>query len=457
MHELMWIGIVLLFVALLFAIRYMKKLNLSFNVRVVSALAAGIIFGGLVQWIVKDTDIIAKAMNWITLVGAGYVRLLRMIVYPLIFVSITKAIATQEDNVGKTAARIMVVLMITVSIAALVGALTTSVFGLTAEGLQSGSGEAARGQMLADRLQEFETQPIQQQILQIIPTNPFMALTGQGPNATLATVFFAAMLGLATLFLKRSKPESADVFITNLNSFSDVIMRLVRMVLRLTPYGVLALMTNITATSNFAEIARLVGFIFASYIAILIMFVVHGIYLSIYGLNPFTFFKKSASNLMFAFTSRSSAGSLPLTINNQVNNLGVPEGTANLAGSLGTSIGQNGCAGIYPAMLAVMIAPTMGINPLSIAFLVKLIIITALGSFGIVGVGGGATFAAIIVLSGMGLPVELAGLLVAIEPLIDMGRTALNVSDSLLAGVISAKQGGNLNTEIYNRSEIITE
>ena len=108
-------------------------------------------------------------------------------------------------------------------------------------------------------------------------------------------------------------------------------------------------------------------------------------------------------------------------------------------------------------MLAVMIAPTLGINPLAPVFLVKLIVITALGSFGIVGVGGGATFAAIIVLSSMGLPITLAGLLVAIEPLIDMGRTALNVSDSLLSGVIAAKRTGELDEAIYNRKEIIVE
>ena len=456
--DIIWIcGIVAAALLLMYGIRYMKKLNMSFNVRVVTALVVGIIFGAILQLTVKDSALIKKAMSWITLVGSGYVRLLRMIVYPLIIVSITKSIATQKQNIGKAAGRILAVLVITVAIAALVGALTTSAFGLSAENLTAGESEIARGKAMEGRLHDFEAKPIQQQILEIIPTNPFYAFSGQGSNATLATVFFSARLGFAALFLKRSNPDSADVFIKWLNSCSDVVMRLVRMVLRITPYGVLALMINITSTSNFSEILRLIGFIGASYIAIIIMFVVHGLYLLTAGLNPITFFKKSFSNLMFAFTSRSSAGALPLTVSNQVNNLGVPEGIANLAGSLGTSIGQNGCAGIYPAMLAVMIAPTLGINPLAPVFLVKLIVITALGSFGIVGVGGGATFAAIIVLSSMGLPITLAGLLVAIEPLIDMGRTALNVSDSLLSGVIAAKRTGELDESIYNRKEIIVE
>ena len=452
----MYLLIILIFALLMFGVNYMKKLNISFNIRVISALVVGIVLGIVLQ-LVAPKEQIGKAMSWITLVGSGYVRLLRMIVFPLIFVSITKAIANQEKNVGRSAAKIMAVLMVTVAISALVGALTSSVFNLTAEGLQSTTAEVERGEKLLETMHNFEAKPVQQQILEIIPTNPFYALTGQGPNATLATVFFAAMLGLAALYLKRANVKSADLFIDVLNSFSDVIMRMVKIVLRLTPYGVMALMTNVMATSNYSEVLRLLSFILASYVAIIIMFIIHGLIIGAFGLNPLTFFRKSMPNFMFAFTSRSSSGTLPITITNMEENLGVPSGIANLAGSLGTSIGQNGCAGIYPAMLAVMIAPTVGIDPMSIGFLAKLVIVTTLGSFGIVGVGGGATFAAIVVLSSMGLPIELAGLLIAIEPLIDMGRTALNVSDSVVAGVVAAKSEGVLDEEIYNRAQIISE
>ena len=103
-------------------------------------------------------------------------------------------------------------------------------------------------------------------------------------------------------------------------------------------------------------------------------------------------------------------------------------------------------------MLAVMIAPVVGINPLDPVFLIKLIIVTTLSSFGIAGVGGGATFAALTVLSTMGLPVGLVGLLIAIEPLIDMGRTMVNVSGSMLAGLVSSKIMGKLNVEVYTRN-----
>ena len=117
----------------------------------------------------------------------------------------------------------------------------------------------------------------------------------------------------------------------------------------------------------------------------------------------------------------------------------MPPAIANLS----ATIGQNGCAGIYPAMLAVMVAPTMGINPMEFNFILSLVAIIAISSFGIAGVGGGATFAALIVLPAMGLPVTIAALLISIEPLIDMARTALNVSGSMTAGTITSRLLGD--------------
>jgi L-cystine uptake protein TcyP (sodium:dicarboxylate symporter family) len=113
-------------------------------------------------------------------------------------------------------------------------------------------------------------------------------------------------------------------------------------------------------------------------------------------------------------------------------------------------MGQNGCAGIYPAMLAVMIAPTVGIDPMTPAFLLQLVAIIAFGSVGVAGVGGGATFAALIVLSAMNLPVALAGLLISIEPLIDMGRTAINVSGSIAAGTFASRMLGESDMAVFN-------
>ena len=165
--------------------------------------------------------------------------------------------------------------------------------------------------------------------------------------------------------------------------------------------------------------------------------------------------KKVLPVVKFAFTSRSSAGTIPLNISAQKNSLGVDEGTANMSASFGATIGQNGCAGIYPAMLAVMIAPTVGIDPLSPSFLIQLVLIVGISSFGVAGVGGGATFAALIVLSSMNLPVYLAGLLISVEPLIDMGRTALNVNGAMTSGTLTSRILGKLNHDKFNDSHAV--
>ena len=216
-------------------------------------------------------------------------------------------------------------------------------------------------------------------------------------------------------------------------------MRLVRFVIRLTPYGVFALMIKMAATSKWADILNLGSFIVASYVAILLMFLVHGVLLALAGINPIDYFKKVWPTLSFAFTSRSSAATIPLNIETQTDKLGNSSVIANFSATFGATIGQNGCAGIYPAMLAVMIAPTVGVDPFSIGYISTLILVVAISSFGIAGVGGGATFAAIVVLSALNLPLALVGLLISIEPLIDMGRTALNVNGAMTAGTLSSK------------------
>ena len=318
--------IIAIFAVLLFGLSYLKKLNKSFTFRVIAALLIGLVFGALLQMLLGfGNPIIKTANDWMGLVGSGYVRMLRMIVMPLIFVSILSAFITQKSaNLGKVAGRVLAVLVVTVAISALVGALTTNAFGLTAEGVQVGQAEQQRGEALDAQLETFSQVPIQQQILEIIPTNPFAALAGTGSNATLSTVFFSTMLAIAAIQIRKFKPESAKFFEDLTKSLHDVIMRLVNLIMRFTPYGILALMTKVASTSNVSDIVRLLKFILASYVAILIMFIVHFIILALVGLNPVQFLKKSANTLLFAFTSRTSAGTLPMTIRSQMD-LGVPE------------------------------------------------------------------------------------------------------------------------------------
>lgn len=443
---------IVVMLAIILGLSLLKKKRVSFTIRVILSLAIGIVFGSILQLKYgASSDVIGQSNSWFSVIGTGYVRLLSMIVIPLIFVSITSAIINQDSKkLGKMAAQIITILLITTAISAFIGASAANFFNLSAEGFQVGENEQKAAEKMETRLEGFNEKPIQQQIVEIIPTNPFYSMTGQGSASTLSVVVFATFVGLAVIGIRKSNKESAEGFTKFIKVSHDIVMRMVTMVLRLTPYGVLALMTKLVSTNSFSEILRLINFVIASYAALAIVFIIHLLILSIFKLNPITYIKKAATPLMFAFSSRSSVGTLPINVETQVEKLGVPQGHANLSASLGTSIGQNGCAGVYPAMLAVMIAPTVGINPLAPAFLIKLIIVTTFSSFGIAGVGGGATFASLVVLPAMGLPIGLAGLLISIEPLIDMARTMVNVSDSMVAGLISSKLMGELNTDVYN-------
>ena len=275
--------------------------------------------------------------------------------------------------------------------------------------------------------------------------------------ALLTAVGVLHQTGVAGLTAKKKHPKEAGVFIDIINAAQTIVMGIVDIVLKITPFGILALMTKFLATSDFTEIFSLIWFVVASYVILLLILIVHMVIIAANGLNPFTYLKKSMTVLLFAFTARSSAAAVPLTVKTMSTKLGVPEGLASLAASFGTSIGQNGCAGMYPAMLAVMIAPTVGQNPLDPVWLITLVVVVAISSFGVAGVGGGATFAALIVLSAMNLPVALAGVLISIEPLIDMGRTLINVSDALVAGVTTARISGELDTNMYNSKDDATE
>lgn len=429
-----------LFVVVLLGLNYLYRSTQKLGQTVFVGLLLGLVGGALLQSL-GEQETLKTALDWINLVGGGYVRLLQMIVMPLVFVSILSAITrlNQAGSLGKISFSVLSVLLITTAIAALIGIIMVQVFGLTAEGLVAGERELAAQTKVVGRVDQVSNLSIPAMLISFIPKNPFAELTGANPTSIISTVIFSAFLGVAALSLRKEDQSLGDRIAQGVDTLNKLVMRLVRFVIRLTPYGVFALMIKMAATSKWEDILNLGSFIVASYIAIILMFIVHGMLLGLSGINPITYFKKALPTLSFAFTSRSSAASIPLNIETQTDKLGNNPVVANFSATFGATIGQNGCAGIYPAMLAVMVAPTVGVDPFTVSYIATLVLVVAISSFGIAGVGGGATFAAIVVLSTLNLPLELVGLLISIEPLIDMGRTALNVNGAMTAGTLSSK------------------
>ncbi|OOF58512.1 L-cystine transporter [Rodentibacter myodis] len=433
----------IIFALILVLLGYLYQKTQKLGQTVFIGLVLGLGVGALLQNI-GDEDTIKTALDWINLVGGGYVRLLQMIVMPLVFVSILSAITRLNEarSLGKISFSVLSVLLITTAIAAFIGIMMVQVFGLTAEGLVAGERELAAQTKVLGRADQINTLSIPAMLLSFIPKNPFAELTGANPTSIISVVIFSAFLGVAALSLRKENQALGDRIAQDVETLNKLVARLVRFVIRLTPYGVFALMIKVGATSKWADILNLGSFIVASYLAIFLMFIVHGVLLFLSGINPIQYFKNVMPTLAFAFSSRSSAATIPLNIETQTDKLGNNPAIANFSATFGATIGQNGCAGIYPAMpamLAVMIAPTVGIDPFSVSYIATLVLVVAISSFGIAGVGGGATFAAIVVLSTLGLPLELVGLLISIEPLIDMGRTALNVNGAITAGTLSSK------------------
>ncbi|UEA15890.1 L-cystine transporter [Pasteurella canis] len=428
----------IIFVALLVLLAWIFKRTQKLGTTVFIGLVLGLVCGALLQQL-ADQDVVKSTLDWINLVGSGYVRLLQMIVMPLVFISILSAITrlNQASALGKISFSVISVLLITTAIAAAIGIAMAYIFELSAEGLVAGERELAAQTRVEGRVEKVSSLTIPAMLLSFIPKNPFLELTGANPTSIISVVLFSALLGVAALSLSKEDHALGERIAQGVETLNKLIMRLVRMVIRLTPYGVFALMIKMATTSKWADIVNLGSFIVASYLAILFMFLVHAFILVLFKVNPVNYFKKVLPTLSFAFTSRSSAATLPLNIETQTNKLGNNSVIANFAATFGATIGQNGCAGIYPAMLAVMVAPTVGIDPFSFTYLATLILVVTISSLGIAGVGGGATFAAIVVLSTLNLPLALVGLLISIEPLIDMGRTALNVNGSMVAGTVT--------------------
>jgi L-cystine uptake protein TcyP (sodium:dicarboxylate symporter family) len=445
------------FVVLLVLLSRFSRNNWSLSKKVLTGLVIGVLFGLVLQLIYGENSAVVKtSISWFNIVGNGYVQLLQMVVMPLVFVSILSAVARLHNasSLGKISVLTIGVLLFTTAISALVGVFVTGLFGLSAEGLVQGVQETARlSAIQSNYVGKVADLSVPQLVLSFIPKNPFADLTGANPTSIISVVIFAAFLGVAALQLLKDDEIKGQRVLVAIDTLQSWVMKLVRLVMKLTPYGVLALMTKVVAGSNLQDIIKLGSFVVASYLGLAIMFGVHALLLSVNGINPMRFFRKVWPVITFAFTSRSSAASIPLSVETQTRRLGVPESIASFSASFGATIGQNGCAGLYPTMLAVMVAPTVGINPFDPLWIATLVGIVTLSSAGVAGVGGGATFAALIVLPAMGLPVTLVALLISIEPLIDMGRTALNVNGSMTAGSLTSRWLGLTDKRVLESDE----
>ena len=419
---------IFLLIGVFLIISKMSK-KLKFNKLMITSIFIGLILGIFIQAVVKfpsdPTSItwINEVTAWYGLFGNGFMDLLKMIVVPLVLVSIIRVIMNmKDDNLGKLTFRSMSMFFVTTAIAAIIAIVVANLFKL---------GTNLEVANSSDEVREIVSLP--STIRGLLPSNPVQAMA---EGNTVAVVIFAVFLGLAIRRLRRKYMDIIKPFIDLVEAFYKIIVSVAITVIKMMPYAVVPLMASTIASRGIKSLLDVTDFILALYISVVIMFLVHIIIIAASGMNPITYIKNSSKALILAFTSRSSLGTLPVTMEVLTDNLNVDLGTASFVTSLGSNMGMNGCAGIYPALVSVMIANMAGVQ-MNFTFYVMLIIVITISSLGIAGIPGTATMAVSVVISGMGMAsyFPLAGAIIAIDPILDMGRTMLNVNGAMTAAV----------------------
>ena len=296
---------------------HQQRSHASFTVRVFTGLTLGIALGAALHWIYgSGSPVVTGTNSYLDIVGTGYVKLLQMIVMPLIMVSIIAAMLKLKDArcIGKISVLTIGILMLTTMVAASIGILMAKLYGLTAVGLTANAAEVAHGLVLQGSQATARAVTLPSMLISFIPANPFLDMTGARKTSTIAVVIFSVFAGLAATGIAAKQPQIFATFQSFVNVAHALVMRMVTLVLRLTPYGVFALMTQVVAGSSVADIVKLISFVLASYSAILLMFGVHLGLVTGAGLNPLRYVKKIFPVLVFAFTSRTSVGSIPMSV-----------------------------------------------------------------------------------------------------------------------------------------------
>lgn len=340
-YEILFLAI---FASAIILLMRLKKKKVSFTNRVFIALGLSVIYGIILKFGAKPSlseGEFKDLTSWIALVGGSYTTLLKMIVMPLIMVSIISAIVNldRNKNLTKIVTTIIAILIMTTIVSAFVGVTFSNLFKLDATEIVQTEAIASRAEKLKDTAVRAN-QSIQEKLISFLPTNPFADMTGARSTSTIAVVIFSAMVGIAVLSLKDEDELSG--FKKAINILNSVIIRIVGMILRLTPYGVFALLSRTIAITNYEAVVELGKFVLASYLALVIMFIIQIITVHISGVNFRTYIKKAWPVLTFAFVSRSSAATIPLNSSTQRDSLGIDKGIASISASIGATVGQNG-------------------------------------------------------------------------------------------------------------------
>ena len=425
----------------------------SFATQVFIALFLGLALGFVAFQISPPDPETEEATNGLAVAlgifGDTFITLLQTIVPPLIVLAVISSIANLRNVTN--AARLAGQTLLWFAITALVSVALAVALGLA---IRPGENSNVDPETVADPGREVSWLDFLQGL---VPSN-FLALqasTSEAPDGGLATglsfnvlqlIVIAIVLGIAAVKVGKA----AEPFINFTSSALEVVLKALWWVIRLAPIGTVGLLGNAIYSYGWHTIGALGKFVITIYIGLaLVLFVVYPVVARLNGLSPIKYFSGVWPAVQLGFVSRSSMGTLPVTQRVTEQNLGVPRHYSAFAVPFGTTTKMDGCAAIYPAISAIFIAQFYSDISLGLTDYLLIVMVSVIGSAATAGTTG-AVVMLTLTLSTLGLPLEGVGLLLAVDPILDMGRTAVNVAGQALIPAIVAKREGIIDLDRYN-------
>ncbi|MBC3179262.1 dicarboxylate/amino acid:cation symporter [Corynebacterium lujinxingii] len=407
----------------------MPKWATSFGAQVIYGLIIGLILGFVAAGM-ADGNALAATLDW---VGSTYVKLLKLLIPPLVFTAVVTSIANLRQVTN--AARLAVQTLVWFAITALFSVVIGIVVGLV---IKPGANSSVDASTAAEPTTTGSWMGF---LDSVVPAN----ILGLGAKVTesgasvnfnvLQILVVSLLLGIAAVRVGKA----AEPFITFSESLLKVVQEVLWWVIRLAPIGTAALIGNAVASYGWDALGSLGKFVLAIYIALaLVIFVLYPAVLAAHKIPVVEFFKRVWPVTTLGFVTRSSMGVMPVTQRTTEESMGVPREYASFAIPLGATTKMDGCASVYPAIAALFVAQFYGV-PLSFSDYLLIIIVSVLGSAATAGTTG-ATVMLTLTLSTLGLPLTGVGLLLAVDPIIDMGRTAVNVTGQSVVATVVAKR-----------------
>ena len=422
---------------------HLPKWATSFGAQVIAGLIIGLILGFIAAGM-GDDNALAAALSW---VGKTYVQLLKLLIPALVFTAVVTSIANlrQVTNAARLAVQTLVWFAITAFFSVIIGIIV----GLVVKPGVNSTVDAANA---AD---PSSTGSWMGFINSVVPSN-ILGLSAKLNDANAISINFnvlqilviSLLIGIAAVRVGKA----AEPFINVSESLLKVIQEVLWWVIRLAPIGTAALIGNAVVSYGWDALGSLGKFVFAIYLGLaLVIFVLYPAVLAVVGLPVLGFFKRVWPVTTLGFVTRSSMGVMPVTQRTTEESMGVPREYASFAIPLGATTKMDGCASIYPAIAAIFVAQFYGVE-LGFGDYLLIAIVAVLGSAATAGTTG-ATVMLTLTLSTLGLPLAGVGLLLAVDPIIDMGRTAVNVTGQALVAAVVAKREGILNQEVWDAAE----